>query len=98
MVSKQPLPRVLPMPRPMPLSDTVPKVPDQPVPCQGLVNPRLYDIRLLGTLLGYDNDLGDVKQPEVIIRQPDKTMYRKSRKLFDECQDEMIFKSNYPDN
>ena len=65
----------------MPLPATLPKVPDQPVPFQGLVNPRPLDIRLLGTLPGYDNDIDDVnKQPEVIIRQPDKTIYRKSKK------------------
>ena len=33
-------------------------------------------------------------QPEVSIRQPDKTMYRKSRKLFDEIQDEMTFRKH----
>ena len=37
-----------------------------------------------------------MKQPEVTIRQPDKTMYRKSRKLFDEIQDEMIFRKHLP--
>ena len=80
MVLEQTLPQVLPMPRQMPLSDMLPKVPEQPIPFQGLINPRPLDIRLLGTLPGYDNDI-DEKQPEVTIRQPDKTMYRKSKKL-----------------
>ena len=70
MVLEQPLPQVLPMPRQMPLLDTLPKVPYQPVPLQGLDNPRPLDIRLLGTLQGYDNDIDDVKHPEVTIRQP----------------------------
>ena len=91
MVLEQPLPQVLPMPRPMPWPDIIPKVPDQPIPYQGLINPRSLDIRLLGTLPGYDKDINDKNQPEVSIRQPDKTMYGKSRKLFDEIQDEMIF-------
>ena len=43
--------------RPMPLPDTLPKEPDQPVPFQGLINPRPLDMRLLGTLPGYDNDM-----------------------------------------
>ena len=79
--------------RPIPLLDTVPKVQDQPVPFQGLVNPRPLGIKLLGTLPGYDNDIDYVKQPEVKIRQPDKTMYGKSSKLFDELQDDMIFRN-----
>ena len=54
------------------------------------------DIRLLGTLPGYNNDIDDENQPEVSIRQPDKTMYRKSRKLFDGIQDEMIFRKHLP--
>ena len=95
-VPEQPLPQVLPMPKPMPLPDAIPKVPDQPIPFQGLINPRPLDIRLLGTLPGYDeNDKDDKNQPEVSIRQPDKTMYRKSKKLFDEIQDEMIFRKHY---
>ena len=69
------------MPRPMPLPDTLTKVPDQPVSPQGLINPRPLDIKLLGTLPGYDNDIDDKKEPEVTIRQPDKTMYRTSKKL-----------------
>ena len=52
------------------------------------------DIRLLGTLPGYDNDINDEEQPEVSIRQPDRTMCRKSRKLFDEIQDEMTFRKH----
>ena len=96
MVSDQPLPHILPMPRPMLLPDTVPKVPDQPLPFQGLVNLRPLDIRLLGTLPGYENDLDDVKQPEVITRQPDKTMYRKSRKLFDAIENKRIFRKHLP--
>ena len=79
MVPEEPLPQVLPMPRPMPLPDAIPKVPDQPILYQGLINPRPLDIRLLGTLPGYDNEMDDENQPEVSIRQPDKTMYRKSR-------------------
>ena len=47
------------MPRPMPLSDTLPKVPDQPVPFQGLINSTPLDIRQLGTLPDYDNDIDD---------------------------------------
>ena len=43
---------------------------------------------------GYDNDIEDEKQPEVTIRQPDKTMYTTSKKLFDEIQDEMIFRKH----
>ena len=84
------------MARPMPLPDTLPKVPDQPVPFQGLVNLRLLDIRLLGTLPGYDNDIDDVKQQQVTSKQPEKTMYRKSRKLFDEIHYEMIFRKQLP--
>ena len=41
---------------------------------------------------GYDNET----LPEVTMRQPDKTMYRKSKKLFDEIQDEMIFRKHLP--
>ena len=97
MVPEQPLPQVLPMPKPMPLSDAISKVPDQPIPFQGLINPRPLDIRLLGTLPGYDEDDKDDKnQPEVCIRQPDKTRYRKSKKLFDEIQDEVIFRKHLP--
>ena len=66
------------MPRPISVSGTVLKVPNQSVHFQGLVHPRTLDIRLLGTLLSYDNVIGGVKQPEVTFRQPDKTMYRKS--------------------
>ena len=81
MILQQPLPQVLPMPRIMPLPDTLPKVPDQPVHFQGLVNSRPLDIKLLGSLPGYDNDMDDEKQPEITTRQPDKTMYRKSKNL-----------------
>ena len=96
-VGEQPLLQVLPMPKPMPLPDAIPKVPDQPILFQGLINPRPLDIRLLRTLPGYDEDDKDDKnQPEVSIRQPDKTMYRKSKKLFDEIQDEMIFRKHLP--
>ena len=63
MVSDQPLPQVVPMPKPIALPVTVPKVPDQTIPFQGLVNPRPLDKKLLGTLPGYDNDICDVKQP-----------------------------------
>ena len=97
LVLEQPFPQVLPMPKPMPLPDAIPKVPDQPIPFQGLINSRPLDIRLLGTLPGYDEDDKDDKnQPEVFIRQPDKTVYRKSKKLFDEIQDEMIFRKHLP--
>ena len=92
MVLAQPLPQVLPMPRPVPLPD----VPDKPVPFQGLINPRPLDIRLLGTLSAYDKSIDDKKQPEVSIRQPDMTMYRKSKKMFDDIQDEMIFRKQLP--
>ena len=61
-----------------------------------MINPRLLDIRLIGTLPGHDNDIDDEKQPEVPIKQPDETMYRKSKKLFDGIQDEMIFKKHLP--
>ena len=84
------------MPRPMPLPDAIPKVPDQPIPFQGLINPRPLDIRLLGPLPGYYDGKDDKNQPEVSIRQPDKTMYRKSKKLFDEIQDEIIFRKHLP--
>ena len=57
-----------------------------------MVNPRPFDIRLLGTLPVEDNGIDDMKQPEVAIRQTDKTVYRKSRNWFDETQGEMIFK------
>ena len=81
----------------MPLPDAIPKVPNQPIPFQGLINPRPLDIRLLGTLPGYDEDDKDDKnQSEVSVRQPDKTMYRKSKKLSDEIQDEMIFRKHLP--
>ena len=46
------------MPRPMPLPDAILKVPDQPIPFQDLINPRPLEIRLLGTLPGYDDDQG----------------------------------------
>ena len=93
-ILEQPLPHILPMPRPMPLPDTLPKVPDQPFPFQGLNNPRPLGMRLFGTLPGYDSDMDDEKQPEVIIRQPDKTMYGKFMKMFDEIQDEMILRKH----
>ena len=84
------------MPRPMSLPATIPKVPNQPILYQGLINSRPLDIRLLGTLPGYDNDIDDEKKQEVSIKQPDQTMYRKSRKLFNEIQDEMIFRKHLP--
>ena len=61
-----------------------------------MINLTPLDIRLLGTLPGYDNDIDDEKQPGVSIRQPNKTMCRKSKKLFDEIQDEMIFRKHLP--
>ena len=79
MVPEQPLHQALPMPRLMPLPDTLLKVPDQPIPYHDLINPRPLHIRLLGTLPGCDNDIDDEKQPEVSIKQPDKTIYRKFR-------------------
>ena len=36
--------------------------------------------------------MNGVKQTDISIRQPDKTMYSKSRKLFDETQDDMLFR------
>ena len=69
MVPEQPLPQILPMPRPMPLSDGTPKIPNQPIPFLDLINPRPLNIRLLGTLPGYDDDKDDKNQPEVSIRQ-----------------------------
>ena len=91
-VPEQPLTQVLHMALP----DPIPRVPDQGVPFLGLVNPIPLDIRLLVTLPGYNNGIDDIKQPEVTIRQPDQTMYRKSRKFFDEFQDEMIFRNHFP--
>ena len=61
MVPEQPLPQVLPMPKPMSFPDAIPKVPDQPIPFQGLINLRPLDIRLLGTFPGYDEDDKDDK-------------------------------------
>ena len=54
-----------------------------------MINSKPLDIRLLYTLPGYDNDIEDEKHP-------DKTIYRKSRKVFDEIQDEMIFRKHLP--
>ena len=96
MVPEQPLPQVLCMPKLMPLPAAIPKVPYQPIAYQAVINPRPLDIRLLGTLPGYNNNIDDENNPEVSIRQPEKTMYRKSRKLFDEIQDEMIFRKHLP--
>ena len=96
MVLDQPLHEVLPMPRPKPLPDTLPKLPDQPLPDQDLINPKLLDIRLLGILPGHDNNKDDEKQPEASIRQPYKILYRESRKLFDENQDEIILRKHLP--
>ena len=59
-----------------------------------MINPRHLNIRLHGTLQGYDHDKDDKNQPEVSIGQPGKTMYRKLKKLFDEIQDEMIFRKH----
>ena len=53
------------MPSPMPLPDPLPRLPDQPVSVQGLVNSRPLDISLLGPVPDYDNDMDDIKQPEV---------------------------------
>ena len=88
MVPEQPLPQVLPLPRPNQLPDTFPKVPDEPVTHPGLINPRPLDIGLLGTLSGYDNDI-DEKQPEVSIRQPNRTLYRKSKKMLDKIYNDI---------
>ena len=96
MVPEQPSPQVLPMSRPMPLPDAIPKVPDQPISYQGLINTRPLDIRLLGTSPGYDNDIDDKNHPEVSIRQPENKMHRKSRNQFGEIQDEMIFRKHLP--
>ena len=68
------------MPRRMPLPDPVPSIPDQPV----LFNSRSLDIRLLSTLPDHDNDIDDVKQLKVTIRQTDKALYRKPSMMFDE--------------
>ena len=65
MVLEQPLSQDMPMPRPMPLPDTLLKAPDQSVPFQGYITPKPLGIRLPGTLSGYDNDIDDVKHPEV---------------------------------
>ena len=92
MIPEQPVPQVLPMPLP----NAIPKVHDQPIPYQGLINPRSLDIRLLGTLPSYDNDIDDENEPEISIRQPDKKMYRKSKELSDAIQDEMIFRKHLP--
>ena len=51
---------------------------------------------MLGTLPGYDNHIHDIKQLKVTILQPYKTLKRKSSKLFDEMQDEMIFRTLLP--
>ena len=91
-----PLPQVLSMPRTMPLLDSVPGVPGQPFSFQGLVNQSSLNIRLLGTSLGYDNDIDDIKKPAVTMRQPNKTMNSKGRKLFDESSDEIIFRKHFP--
>ena len=48
MVYEKPLSHALPMPSP----DPMPRVPDQPVLFQGLVNQRPLDMRLLGSLPG----------------------------------------------
>ena len=80
----------------MPLPDTLPKVLDQSVQFQGLANPMPLDKRLLGTLPGYDNDIYDERQQEVAIRQHDKKMCRKSKKLFGKIQDEIIFRKHLP--
>ena len=84
------------MPRPMPLQETLPTVPDQTVPFQGLVYLRPLDIKILGTVPGYDNNIDNAKQPKVMFRQPEKTMYRASRKLLDKIQDEIIFRKHLP--
>ena len=93
MVLEQPLPQVLPMPKPMPLPNAIPKVPNQPIPFQGLINPRPLDIRLLGTL---PDDKDDKNQPEVSIRQLIKQCTENQKKLFGEIQDEMIFRNHLP--
>ena len=67
MVPELPLPQVLPMPTPMSLPDALPKVPDQPIPFQGLINPTPLDIRLLCTLPGHYDDKDDKNQSEVSI-------------------------------
>ena len=45
---------------PMPLPYPMPILPDQSVSFQGLVNPRLLDMRSLGTSPGYDDDIHDI--------------------------------------
>ena len=79
MVPEKPLPQDLPIPRPMPLPEAIPKVPDQPIPFQGFINPRPSDIILLGTLPGYDDDIDDKIHPEVSIRQPDRLCIENQR-------------------
>ena len=64
-ILKQPFCQVLPMLIPLPLPDPVPRVPDQPVLFQVLVNPRPLDITLLSTLLGSHDHKDDTKQPAV---------------------------------
>ena len=94
MFPEQLLPLVLPRPRSMPLQDPVPIGPDDQVPFHGSVNPGLLEIRLLVTLPGHDNYIDNMKLAKVTIGQLDKTMYKKSRKLFDEMQGEMIFRKH----
>ena len=61
-----------------------------------MVNQGSLVKRLLGTLLGYDNDIGDIKHPEITIRQTDKIMCRKSWKSFNKIHDEIIFRKHLP--
>ena len=58
MILEQQLPQVLPLSRPMPLPDILPKVPDQPVPLQGMVNPGPLDIRLFGKTMYKNRSIG----------------------------------------
>ena len=58
------------------------------------MNPKPSDIGLLGTLPGHYSNIDDEKQPEVSIRQPNKTMYKTFGIQFDKIQDEMIFRKH----
>ena len=59
--------QVLHMSRPMPSLDPMPKVLNQPVPFQGFVNLRPPHVRLHGTLHGYNDDIDNMRHPEVTL-------------------------------